>query len=243
MNTSVGLPFSVVWQLTIPQLFDLVGSRLFVVHYDQHLHQSSVNYVVVALTWLRKGHWFDVTLFVPAAATRSRGRWPISTRPPWSLGSPPPASLSVSWSLACRGGGGARIPGGSLRPLHPRQHCNPLAWQPQCRLMLFLFWPPSKCRRGVAYLTTSSCRGRRGMYEAAVQHTQYTPVGFPKSGDALSTTDGRGHDDDAAAADVVVASPAAPAIPWSASPSNNWSAARKLQQRRNCSSNKVCFLS
>ena len=56
------------------------------------------------------------------------------------------------------------------------------------------------------------------MYEAAVQHTQYTPVGFPKSGDALSsTTDGRGHDDDAAAAAaagvVVVALAAAPAIP------------------------------
>ena len=52
------------------------------------------------------------------------------------------------------------------------------------------------------------------MYEAAVQHTQYTPVGFPKSGDALSsTTDGRGHDDDAAADVVVVAMPAAPAIP------------------------------
>ena len=52
------------------------------------------------------------------------------------------------------------------------------------------------------------------MYEAAVQHTQYTPVGFPKSGDALSsTTDGRGHDDDAAADVVVVAPPAAPAIP------------------------------
>ena len=51
------------------------------------------------------------------------------------------------------------------------------------------------------------------MYEAAVQHTQYTPVGFPKSGDALSsTTDGRGHDDDAAAADVVVVAPPA-AIP------------------------------
>ena len=129
-----------------------------------------VNYVVVALTWLRKGHWFDVTLFVLAAATRSRGRWPINTRPPWSLGSPPPASLCVSWSLACRGSGGARIPGGSLQPLHPRQHCNPLAWQPQCRLMLFLFWPPSKCRRKVAYLTTSSCRGRQRMYEAAVQH-------------------------------------------------------------------------
>ena len=164
MNTSVGLPFSVVWQLTIPQLFDLVGLRLFVVHYDQHLHQSSVNYVVVALTWLRKGHWFDVTLFVPAAATRSRGRWPRGTRPPWSLGSPPPASLWVSWSLACRGSGGARIPGGSLRPLHPRQHCNPLAWQPQCRLMLFLFWPPSKCRLGVAYLTTSKSLQRPTTY-------------------------------------------------------------------------------
>lgn len=50
------------------------------------------------------------------------------------------------------------------------------------------------------------------MYEAAVQHTQYTPVGFPKSGDALSTTDGRGHDD-AAADVVVVASTAAAAIP------------------------------
>ena len=46
--------------------------------------------------------------------------------------------------------------------------------------------------------------------------TEYTPVGFPKSGDALSATEGRGHDDAAAAADVVVvvvASPAAPAIP------------------------------
>ena len=44
--------------------------------------------------------------------------------------------------------------------------------------------------------------------------TEYTPVGFPKSDDALSTTDGRGHDDDAAAADVVVvALAAAPAIP------------------------------
>ena len=45
--------------------------------------------------------------------------------------------------------------------------------------------------------------------------TEYTPVGFPKSGDALSTTDGRGHDDDAAAAAdvVVVALAAAPAIP------------------------------
>jgi hypothetical protein len=43
--------------------------------------------------------------------------------------------------------------------------------------------------------------------------TEYTPVGFPKSGDALSsTTDGRGHDD-AAADFVVVGSPAAPAIP------------------------------
>ena len=44
--------------------------------------------------------------------------------------------------------------------------------------------------------------------------TEYTPVGFPKSGDALSTTNGRGHDVDAAAADVVVvALAAAPTIP------------------------------
>ena len=40
--------------------------------------------------------------------------------------------------------------------------------------------------------------------------TEYTPVGFTKSGDALSTTDGRGHDDAAAAADVAVVALAIP---------------------------------